>query len=109
MNPLDRLLYGFLGLPSEVQGAIIWGKALSDLLVGFFAVMCLVALARPLPLLRTRRRAAWGLALALAWLSFWWWALLLYGVVDEAWRFIESITAISVPEPPPPPTSPALP
>ena len=109
MNPLDRLLYVFLSLPVEVIGAIVLGKALSDLLVGFLAVMCLVALTRPLPLLRTSRRAGWGLALALAWIGVWWWAPFLYGVVGEVWRVIEGIPAVSVPPPPPPPSSPLLP
>ena len=108
MNPLDRLLYVCLGLPVEVIGAIVLGKAVSDLLVGFLAVMCLVALTRPLPLLRTRRRAGWGLALALAWIGVWWWAPFLYGVVGEVWRAIEGIPAMSGPAPPPPP-SPVLP
>ena len=109
MNPLDRLLYVFLSLPVELMGAIVLGKVLSDLLAGLLAIACLIALFRPIPGLRTKRRAGWCLALAVVWVGAWLWVPVLYSFVGEAWQRLEAIPAMGGPEPPPPPPSPAWP
>ena len=109
MNPLDELLYALLGLPLEWLGAMLFAKMVSDLPAGLFGLACLVALVRPLPLLRTRSRAVIGLALAIAWIGVWWWIPAAFSAAGEALRWHQAIFGIQPPAPPPPPPGPALP
>ena len=102
-----------LGLEGETLALLFTAKMVSELLASLLALVCIVALIWPLPLLRTRRRALAIMAVPLLWASSTLWifeaASAVQWALDTVSAIFNAATAPDIgPPPPDPPVSPVL-